>query len=96
MKDPVLPESYDTLWKGTAKTKTTLYTQVFGTLEGDTVESIRDINHQITPNATPENRGILAKIRGHLVEYPLNFLRGSLAESFSSVDILLAGDEVFQ
>lgn len=95
-QDPVIPESFETLWQGTAKNNTELYTQVFGVLEGDTVESIRDIQHQRKPLATPETIGIINQIRGHLVDYPLNFLAGSLAESFASMDIMIAGDEVFQ
>lgn len=39
----------------------------------------------------------LTKVQGHLIEYPLNFLFSSLGESFNcTMDIMIAGDEVFQ
>lgn len=92
--DPILPESYEHLWRGTARDNTALYTQVFGILEGDDVASIRDIQHKTKPLLTREISDTLKKIKGHLVEYPLNFLRNET--QFNSIDILLAGDEVFQ
>jgi len=94
--DPVLPETFEMKWQATSRKNNALYTQIFGVLEGDTVEKIRDIAHQIKPFATNENMEVLQQIRGHLVDYPLNFLKTVLQESFASVDIFVAGDEVFQ
>jgi len=94
--DPVAPETHNGLWRATAGSNTKVYGDIFGYLEGDDVESVRDIQKHDNVVVTQELKETLQLIRGHLVEYPLNFLaKGGLEASFANFDIMVAGDEVF-
>lgn len=64
------------------------------------VERVRDLTRRNNKQSIPASLSTLTtltKVQGHLVEFPLNFLVTSLGDSFSTtVDIMIAGDEVFQ
>jgi len=93
--DPVVPETYNNLWKATARDNSRIYSEIFGNMEGDTVERIRDLQKKNDVVITQPLLDTLKTIRGHLVEYPLNFLSKALSAGFNDIDILVAGDEVF-
>jgi len=94
LMDPLIPESYEQLWKATASNNTKLFESVFGALE-DTQASIREVS-TLEPTINADIMGTLANLKGHLVDYPLNFLKGGLDASVADLDIRVAGDEVFQ
>jgi len=93
--DPVIPETYNGTWRDTAANNVRIYEDVFGVLEGETLESVREQTRKDTviTDATLEK---LKAIRGHLIYYPLDFLiKGGLETTVGDIDILVAGDEVF-
>jgi len=92
--DPVLPETYRNTWKSTATNNTRIYSEIFGDMEGETVESIRGARAEIV--ITEELLAKLETIKGHLIDYPLNFfIKGGLEAATLDFDIHVAGDEVF-
>lgn len=94
--DPIIPESYEELWRFTAGKNTKLFDHIFGGTLEENQASIREVYKQSTEVlASEEVKAQLAEIKGHLVDYPLNFLLGGLDARAGDLDILVAGDEVF-
>jgi len=94
--DPIIPESYEELWGATAISNTKHFDTIFGGNLEDNQVSVREVFKKPNPEITEEIQAQLSLIKGHLVEYPLKFLLEGLNASVADLDILVAGDEVFQ
>jgi phosphatidylserine/phosphatidylglycerophosphate/cardiolipin synthase-like enzyme len=74
LRDPLSTE-FNQIWKIRAKENTEFYRHVFRAYPDDEIQSIRD-KQDFETQAKVEDYDLLAEdIKGHLVEFPLNFLR---------------------
>lgn len=89
--DPIHQNAYN-LWRKTAVKNSELFRQLFPGIPDDRVQSLTEISK--CPKLVPGGHMMMSHVKGHLVQFPLNFLRDSLEESidFTSSSV---GDDVF-
>lgn len=84
--DPLTDRCYYNIWRRTAETNTLVYRDLFRTVPDDTVHTFEEhrrfvasdvpYGHIADPNRTSEDiRKKLSAIRGHLVQFPIEYLR---------------------
>nr|XP_056719556.1 phospholipase D2 [Euleptes europaea] len=90
IQDPISDHFFREVWQATAVSNANLYEQVFRCLPSNAVRSLRALRDyasvenlaSVSPNLAREN---LQQVRGHLVQFPLDFLaEESLLPALSS------------
>uniref|UniRef100_A0A670KFN5 Phospholipase n=1 Tax=Podarcis muralis TaxID=64176 RepID=A0A670KFN5_PODMU len=79
IQDPLSDRFFWDIWQATASSNTSIYDKVFSCLPTDAVKSRRDLHHHVSKKSLASESPILArdhlqKVRGHLVQFPLDFL----------------------
>mmetsp|Transcript_26051 Transcript_26051/g.25657 ORF Transcript_26051/g.25657 Transcript_26051/m.25657 type:complete len:455 (+) Transcript_26051:501-1865(+) len=84
VEDP-FSEEFSNLWINTARENTEFYRRVFGCYPDDTIQyysQVKELKNNAHLDEYEQRKG---SVRGHLVEYPLNFLaKETLQASFES------------
>ncbi|KAG0172715.1 Phospholipase D1 [Apophysomyces sp. BC1015] len=85
--DPLTDHCYQNIWRKTAKTNTRIYRKLFRCVPDDTVHTFEQ-HRQFVPDKIPHGhvadpnlsgrdiRKALEPVRGHLVEFPTEYLKG--------------------
>lgn len=82
-------------WLRTARNNSQIFLQVFPLAPGDRIASLKEMDDQKLTDATAAQR-LLYGVRGHLIEFPLNFLRDTtLDPMLSDINIQLADTDIF-
>jgi hypothetical protein len=101
VRDPTIAETYNGRWLNTALQNQSKFTNIFPDTPCDSLRSIRDVEEvkRLIATATPAEKQRaklnafknMQAIRGHLVAYPLNFLKDEVLDAGFNIEALLPG-----
>jgi len=97
IEDPIVEQVYWGIWKTIAANNNDIYMQVFPNTAHDSIESLQELSMNAYESADLNHVELLSRLKGHLVHFPLNFLKGENLEIdyTKNVDLYFADPKVF-